>query len=84
MPTIFCGVEFENNPSKVIYAGQVLRGRVYLTTAKEKALRELYLKITGLAYCHWIEKRHKKRKSHRRNEEYINTCTTLAGGGKYY
>lgn len=53
MPTT-CEIDFEN-PEKVFYAGQLLRGTVRLTLTKEKKVRGVYVKIFGRAYAYWTE-----------------------------
>lgn len=52
MPTT-CEIEFDNNPLKVMYSGQVLRGNVKLTLTESIKVRCVYLKIVGEGYCHW-------------------------------
>lgn len=47
MPTT-CVIAFDNNPDKVFYGGQLLTGKVTLTTTKEKTIRG----ISGT--CHHI------------------------------
>lgn len=42
-----CKIEFENNPRRVVYAGQLLRGRVRLNLTKSKTVRGLYIRIHG-------------------------------------
>lgn len=54
MPTT-CEIEFENNPDKIIYAGQLLRGTVWLTLTKEKCVRSVYIEIYGKAMAEWSE-----------------------------
>lgn len=41
MPTT-CVIEFDNNSEKVFYGGQLLSGKVTLTTTKEKTVRGKY------------------------------------------
>lgn len=53
MPTT-CVIAFEN-PSRVYYAGQLLRGTVNLTLTKEKKVRGVYVRIYGRAYAYWSE-----------------------------
>lgn len=54
MPTT-CEIEFENNPDKIIYAGQLLRGTVWLTLTKEKCVRSVYIEIYGKAMAEWSD-----------------------------
>lgn len=46
MPTI-CKIDFENNPMKVLYAGQLLKGTVKLTLTSQKDIRGVYINILG-------------------------------------
>lgn len=48
MPTS-CEIDFENNPMKIVFAGELLCGSVRLTLTKEKHLRALYIRINGHA-----------------------------------
>lgn len=40
--TTNCEVSFDDNPDRVYYGGQTVRGRVQLTLAKEKTIRGNY------------------------------------------
>lgn len=53
MPTT-CVISFEN-PNRVYYAGQMVRGTVALTLTKEKKVRGVYVRIYGRAYAYWTE-----------------------------
>lgn len=53
MPTT-CVIAFEN-PDRVYYAGQLLRGTVNLTLTNERKVRCVYVRIYGRAYAYWIE-----------------------------
>lgn len=50
-----CEIEFENNPDKVIYAGQLLRGTVWLTSTERKRIRVVYIQISGKAVTRWSD-----------------------------
>lgn len=76
MSTI-CEIEFENNPEKVFYAGQILRGTVNLTLAEEKIVRGIYVLITGKAYCYWKEESNDLNRMGREN--YFEEKTYLYG-----
>lgn len=52
MPTK-CLIEFENCPSKVIYSGQLLLGRVHLTLTQTKKVHGIFVRIKGKAFAHW-------------------------------
>lgn len=56
MPTT-CNIEFENNPMKVVLAGQLLRGTVQLILTKEKNVCGVYVYIHGGASVFWKEGR---------------------------
>lgn len=79
MPTT-CEIEFDNNPAKVIYAGQLLRGTVRLTLTEQKSVRGVYIRILGTAYCHWSEGAGDNRKSYTGKEDYLNEKTYFVGG----
>lgn len=81
MPTT-CIVEFENNPQKVVYAGQLLRGTVQLTLTEEKNARGVYIEIRGEAYAHWTKKKGKRTKHYNGEEEYLNERTYFVGGSE--
>lgn len=81
MPTT-CDIDFENNPLKVIYAGQQLRGTVQLTLTEEKKVRGVYIQIRGEAYAHWTKKRGKRTKHYTGEEEYLNEKTYFVGGSE--
>lgn len=77
---IECFIDFENNPSKVVYTGQLLRGNVQLKLTEPKNVRGVYIKIKGKAYAHWTEGSGDNRKSYTGEEEYINERTYFVGG----
>lgn len=78
--TTRCGVEFENNPSRVIYSGQMLRGTVHLVLTSEKNVRGIYIRVTGQGHTHWTEGSGDSRKSYWGNEDYFNALFYLVGG----
>lgn len=49
-----CEIEFENNPRKIVYAGQLLRGAVRLNLAKKITVRGVYVRINGKAFAKWM------------------------------
>lgn len=78
-----CVVQFENNPSKVIYSGQLLRAVVNLTLTKPTTVHGIYVKLTGNAYAHWRGRRgsHRRgRRSFTRSEKYLDEQFYLLGG----
>lgn len=79
MPTT-CVIDFDNNPMKVIYAGQLLRGTVTLTLTAPKSVRGVYIRIHGKAYAHWTEGTGDNRKTYTGSENYLDEKTYLAGG----
>ncbi|XP_055295696.1 arrestin domain-containing protein 1-like [Sitodiplosis mosellana] len=48
-----CDIEFENNPRKIIYAGQLLRGTVRLNLTENFNVRSVYVRIRGKAFASW-------------------------------
>lgn len=54
MPTT-CEVLFDNNPYKVAYAGELVRGTVRLTLTDQKKLNGIYIHISGKAHVQWSE-----------------------------
>lgn len=79
MPTA-CEIEFENNPSKVVYSGQLLRGNVHLSLTGSKTVRGVFIKICGGAYCHWTKGYGKTRRSYTGREDYLDERTYFMGG----
>lgn len=79
MPTS-CEIEFENNPMKVIYAGQLLRGTVQLSLTEEKTVRGVYIRIHGKAYTHWTTGSGDNRKTYTGSEDYLDERTYFVGG----
>lgn len=79
MPTT-CVIEFENNPSKVVYSGQLLRGNVHLSLTGSKTVRGVYIKICGEGYCHWSTGSGKNRRSYTGKEDYLEERVYFMGG----
>lgn len=75
MPTN-CKIEFENNPKKIVYAGQLLRGKVQLNFNVQKTVRSVYIRLHGMAFCTWKQ----GRKPSQGKEEYLNDITYFVGG----
>lgn len=67
MPTT-CNIEFENSPSKLVYAGQLLRGTVQLNLTHQKNVCGVYIRIYGTAFVQWKEGRNELTGQ----EDYIN------------
>lgn len=78
--TVTCKIDFENNPMKVIYAGQLLRGTVTLNLSEEKNVRGVYIRIHGFAHCHWTEGTGDNRRSYTGDEDYLDERTYFVGG----
>lgn len=54
--TTNCKVSFDDNPDRVYYGGQTVRGRVHLTLAKEKTIRgERFLSIFYHHYYYYYD-----------------------------
>lgn len=80
MPTT-CVLDFENNPEKVVYAGQLLRGSIHLTLTSEKTVRGVYILIIGEASCQWTKGAGSSRKKYTGSEVYLEQKTYLFGDG---
>lgn len=65
MPTN-CKIEFENNPEKIYYSGQIVRGTVKLTLTDAKIVRGIYMQLFGDGYISFYEKRFESK------ETYLN------------
>lgn len=65
-------VHFENNPQKVVFAGQLLCGTVRLICSEEKTIRGLFVDIHGEAYAQWSKKTGKTNTIYSGKEEYLN------------
>lgn len=74
-----CVIEFDNNPSKVVYTGQLLRGKVQLNLANEKSVRCVYIKIKGEATVRLSTGSGRRRRTHLGKEEYLNDQTYFVG-----
>lgn len=79
--SITCEIDFENNPMKVIYARRSLCGTVKLHLNSKKDVRGVYIRIRGVAFCHWTEGTD-DRDSHTGHEEYLDECTYFVGDGR--
>ena len=77
-----CKIEFENNPRKVVYAGQLVRGTVRLYLTKSTSVRSIYIRIHGKAYVHWVEGTTDSRKIQvfTGNEDYFTERINFVGG----
>lgn len=84
MPTLI-DIDLENNPEKVLYAGQLLRGTIKLATTSEKRVRGIYVQITGKGYCRWSKGSGKSRNTYTGREYYLDEKTYLYGdeNGKF-
>lgn len=74
-----CEIEFENNPSKVIYTGEWLNGTVHLTT-DEKTIHGVLLKVVGKAKVRWTEGTGRNRATYGGKEKHLEEKTYLVGG----
>lgn len=80
--TIDIGIDFENNPSGIFYAGQLLSGTVRLTLGEGKKVRGVYICIEGKAYCKWSEGSGKTKDHYVGEEEYLKEITYLLGSSE--
>lgn len=67
-----CEIEFENNPSKVVFSGEIMRGTVHLTLTEEKNVFAVFLKITGCQYTRFSKGDGKNRRSYTGNEKCLD------------
>ena len=51
--SINCCIELENNPMRVVYAGQLLRGTVRLKLMDRTTVCSIYIRISGKAFAQW-------------------------------
>ena len=79
MPTT-CVFILENNPMKVIYTGQLLRGIARITLTNGKTVRGIYVNIYGTAHAKWSKSAGKSRIVHTGDEDYLNERTYFVGG----
>lgn len=81
MTTITCDIDFENNPIKVVSAGQSIRGTVRLNLPEIKILHGIYIQICGSAFVHWTEGSGENQNEYSGSEEYLNELSYFVGGG---
>lgn len=74
-----CVVEFDNNPSKVFYSGQLVQGTVNLVLAKPMTIRSVFIKIKGEARSSWEEGTGNSHKTYTGSEDYFNERKYLVG-----
>ena len=48
-----CEFHFENNPRRIVYAGELLSGTVKLQVMNPKKVRNMYVCVKGVASTHW-------------------------------
>lgn len=77
---ITCDIDFENNPNKIFYAGQLLRGTVRLRLNDRKNVRGVHIRIDGKAYCRWTRNGGRRHRVYIGNELYLNETKYLVGG----
>lgn len=77
---ITCDIKFENNPIKVVSAGQAIRGKVRLVLTESKVVRGVYIQIHGSAFVRWIDVANERPKEYTGNEVYLNEITYFVGG----
>lgn len=52
-----CEIQFENNPKKIVYAGQLIQGAVRLNLMERTNVRSVHLRINGKASACWQDGR---------------------------
>lgn len=75
-----CAIEFENNPDKVYYSGQLICGNVQLSLNEKKDVRGVFLKIVGRAYVRWTEGYGQHRTTYKGKEPFLDKQIYLIGG----
>ncbi|XP_055324776.1 arrestin domain-containing protein 17-like [Sitodiplosis mosellana] len=79
---ITCEINFENNPQKVIYSGQMmLRGSVQLNLSAEKNVRGVYIELFGGECASWTSGIGRYQKSYIAEELYLNKRIYFVSGG---
>lgn len=81
--SVTCKVQFHDNPMKVFYAGQMVRGNVRLILTQAKKVHCLYIRIHGRAYVHWVDSTSDSRKVRvfSGNEDYFSERTNFITRG---
>lgn len=51
--SINCCIDLENNPMRVVYAGQLLRGTVRLKLMDKTTVSSIYIRISGKVFAQW-------------------------------
>lgn len=74
-----CQIEFENNPVKVFYPGELLRGIVRVKLLEETFVRSIHIELRGEAYTNWVTFSN----SYECDEQYMNERTYFEGGSNY-
>lgn len=77
--TCIVSTHFENNPQKVVFAGQLLRGTVRLICSEEKSVQRLFIDVHGEAYAQWNKKNGKRSVSYSGKKKYLSFNKTFLG-----
>lgn len=78
MPTT-CEIDFDDNPMKVVSAGQLIRGTVQLNLTETKIVSGVYIQIYGSAFVRWIDTKSEHPKEYKGSEDYLNERTYFVG-----
>lgn len=82
---IACEIEFENNPKKVVYSDQILRGIVHLTKrTDEKIIPKACINIVGEGYVRWTDYVQKRRFNYSQNKYVTEFQTELRQNEETY
>ena len=73
--SVVCDIEFKNNPEKIVYAGQLLRGTVRLNLPEKANVLAVYIRIKGKGYASWNQGKSKIESK----EKYLDGRTYLVG-----
>lgn len=80
--SIECGIEFDNLPSKLIHAGQMIRGTVYLALSDVKEFKSIFIEFIGHGSVRFKEGRGQHYIKFKGKEAYLNERTYFVGNGK--
>lgn len=75
-----CDIEFENNPTKVFYSGQQIRGTVKLSHAETHPWCEMFIRIKGEGYVKWDEGSGSSTKTYTGFKSYVDERVYIPGG----
>lgn len=78
-----CEIEFENNPRKIVYAGDFIRGKVRLNLTENTNVRCVYIRINGKAKASWQQGRTRITSKEKYFDERVNIVEETTGNLLY-